>query len=402
MKIKKSKKNRIIFLTSAAAAMAFYVSVSAMQSKIATQEAEIVNFSNDVCSKGFAVRDEEIIDSSEGENPKNMVFNFSNGEKVPKDSIIAGVYGSESEAKTASEFENLKKTIEEIESKPFSYAGTGAKFLNQKVSRAIMRLSSAKTFKERQKAGLELWDSLNKKEIGLGKKDSTESIIKNLKAAQSSLSVPQAVKSVVAPQCGLFINNIDGFEASIPYGEIPENFNLENISSANSERKVLGKIIKNDTWYVLMSIPKDDAEKIKKGVDFNLTVDGKDSVVNIPCEVKSLIRSQNGENFTLMLSCNYLNEHLAAIRKENFRISTGNYYGIKIPSEALHKEGNDFGVYVKRAGYLKFKKIDIDFSGPDFLISKYGPDYYDDENYIQPGDKIVIKGKKLYDGKKVR
>lgn len=402
MKIKKSKRNRIIFLTSAAAVMAFYVSVSAMQSKITTQDAKIVNFSNDVCSKGFAVRDEEIIDFSEGENEKNMVFNFSNGEKAPKGSVIANVYGSESEAKTAYEFENLKKTIEEIESKPFSYAGTGAKFLNQKVSLAIIKLSSARNFKEKQKANLELWDSLNKKEIGLGKKDSTENIIKNLKAAQSSLSVPQALRSVISPECGLFINNIDGFETSIPYGEIPENFDPENIVSESSERKVLGKIIKNDTWYVLLRISKDDAEKIKKGLEFNLTVEGKDNAKNIPCEVKTLNCSNNDENCTLMLSCNYINEDLAAIRKENFRISTGNYYGIKIPIEALHKENSDLGVFVKRAGYLKFKKIDMDFSGPDFLIAKYGPDYYDDENYIQPGDKIVIKGKKLYDGKKVK
>ena len=402
MKIKKSKRNRIIFLTSAAAAMVFYVSVSAMQSKITTQDAKIVNFSNDVCSKGFAVRDEEIIDFSEGENEKNMVFNFSSGEKAPKGSIIANVYGSESETKTAYEFENLKKAIEEIESKPFSYAGTGAKFLNQKVSLAIMKLSSARTFKEKQKASLELWDSLNKKEIGLGRKDSTESIIKNLKAAQSSLSVPTALRSVISPECGLFISSIDGFEASVPYGEIPENFNLENIIAQGSERKVLGKIIKNDTWYVLLRISKDDAEKIKKGLEFNLTVEGKDSAKNIPCEVKSLNCSNNDENCTLMLSCNYMNEDLAAIRKENFRVSTGNYYGIKIPSEALHKENSDFGVFVKRAGYLKFKRIDIDFSGPDFLIAKYGPDYYDNENYIQPGDKIVIKGKKLYNGKKVK
>ena len=402
MKIKKSKRNRIIFLTSAAAAMVFYVSVSAMQSKITTQDAKIVNFSNDVCSKGFAVRDEEIIDFSEGENEKNMVFNFSSGEKAPKGSIIANVYGSESEAKTAYEFENLKKAIEEIESKPFSYAGTGAKFLNQKVSLAIMKLSSARTFKEKQKASLELWDSLNKKEIGLGRKDSAESIIKNLKAAQSSLSVPTALRSVISPECGLFISSFDGFEASVPYGEIPENFNLENIIDQGSKRKVLGKIIKNDTWYVLLRISKDDAEKIKKGLEFNLTVEGKDSAKNIPCEVKSLNCSNNDENCTLMLSCNYMNEDLAAIRKENFRVSTGNYYGIKIPSEALHKENSDLGVFVKRAGYLKFKRIDIDFSGPDFLIAKYGPDYYDNENYIQPGDKIVIKGKKLYNGKKVK
>lgn len=402
MKIKKSKRNRIIFLTSAAAAMAFYVSVSAMQSKITTQDAKIVNFSNDVCSKGFVVRDEEIIDSSEGENTKNMMFNFSNGEKVPKGSVIANIYGSESEAKTAYEFENLKKAIKEIESKPFSYAGTGAKFLNQKVSLAIMELSSAKNFKEKQKASLELWDCLNKKEIGLGKKDSTENVIKNLKAAQSSLSVPQALRSVIAPECGLFINNIDGFEASIHYGEVPESFNPENIIPENNERKVLGKIIKNDTWYVLLRISKDDAEKIKKGLEFNLTVEGNDSAKNIPCEVKSLSCSNNDENCTLMLSCNYMNEDLAAIRKENFKISTGNYYGIEIPSEALHKENDNLGIFIKRAGYLKFKKIDIDFLGSDFLIAKYGPDYYDDENYIQPGDKIVIKGKELYDGKKVK
>ena len=402
MKIKKSKRNRIIFFISAAAAMAFYVSVSAMQSKITTQDAKIVNFSNDVCSKGFAVRNEEIIDFSEGENEKNMVFNFLNGEKAPKGSVIANVYGSESEAKTAYEFENLKKTINEIESKPFSYAGTGAKFLNQKVNLAITKLSSAKTFKEKQKANLELWDCLNKKETGLGRKDSTESIIKSLKASQSSLSVPQALKSVISPECGLFMNSIDGFENSVPYGEIPENFNPENITAESSERKVLGKIIKNDTWYILLRISKDDAEKIKKGSEFSLTIEGKDSAKNIPCEVKSLNCSNNDENCTLMLSCNYINEDLAAIRKENFKISTGNYYGIEIPNEALHKENDDFGVYVKRAGYLKFKKINIDFSGQEFLIAKYGPDYYDDENYIQPGDKIVVNGKKLYNGKKVK
>ncbi len=70
------------------------------------------------------------------------------------------------------------------------------------------------------------------------------------------MSVPQALKSVISPECGLFMNSIDGFENSVPYGEIPENFNPENITAESSERKVLGKIIKNDTWYILLRISK--------------------------------------------------------------------------------------------------------------------------------------------------
>ena len=199
---------------------------------------------------------------------------------------------------------------------------------------------------------------------------------------------------------GRFIRYTDGFEKSFDCNRL---YDLKNPLDAQPEIydfKPLGKIIKSETWYAVFTVSKAEAERIQKASSLNLSLTGVDSI-SLPAKLESV--SLSGNNCTLVLSCDRMNQSIAYLRKETFKIEMGIYPGMKIDKRALHKnvDSDSVGVYVKYGNYLKFKNVDILFADSDFVVCDYGFDHYSDENYLQPGDKVAYMGKNLFEGKHI-
>ena len=409
MKKLKFKKNKIIFLSTIIFVAVFYFSVNRAQNKICTVFAESDTYNETITCNGFAVRDEEII-STKCQNKKNMFFNCKSGDKIPKDSPVVKIYNDPSDVSESYKREYLENKIQSLGNAPYSYLTTGVSEANKKINKAIINMlisNSSLDLKNKERSTCDLWQALNKKACTIGSKDYLKEKIEDLKGKQYSVNVSSEKESILAPHCGKFIDHIDGFENKIPYGEILNVHSIEGISgdNVNLDGSILGKVIKKDTWYAIFTISDEEAIKVKGSTELYFNIEGKDNIENIPCEIKLLRKENDSGKYTFVFSCDYMNDALSKIRKEKFKIITKSISGIKIPQSSVRRKNdkeNELGVFVDRAGYVKFKKINIIFSDSDFVISEYNSDFYNDENYIQPGDKIITSGMNLYEGKKVK
>lgn len=410
MKKLKFKKNKIILLSTIIFVAVFYFTVNMVQNKISTVFAESDTYNETITCSGFAVRDEEII-NTKCQNIKNMFFNCKSGDKIPKGAPIVKIYNDPNEALESYKREYLENKIQILGNSPYSYLTTGIATANKQINKAIVNMlvsNESLNLKSKEQSVCDLWKTLNKKACAVGSKDYLKEKIEDLKGKQYSINAPSEKDSILSPCCGKFIDHIDGFENKIQYNEISNIHGIDNISNSDintADENILGKIIKKDTWYAVFSISDEEARKIKKSTELYFSIEGKDHTENIPCEIKLLRKEDNSDKYTFVFSCDYMNDALSKIRKENFKIITKSVLGIKIPQSSLKKKNNqedELGVFVDRAGYVKFKKINIIFSDSDFVISEYGSDFYNDENYIQPGDKIITSGVNLYEGKKVK
>ena len=144
---------------------------------------------------------------------------------------------------------------------------------------------------------------------------------------------------------------------------------------------------------------------------------------SIPATVISVNQSSKTSNGLLVLKCDYLDGTLSDIRKENIKIRTYTYSGLRVSRSAIHddyvtvqdydengeKVGSPHkektqGVYVVYGKRLAFVPVHIIYSDNDFVICS--DDVNDPElptgETIALHDTVVVRGKELYDGKIVR
>ena len=357
---------------------------------------------------GFIVRDEELVNSNSNLRAENFLFNYSSGDKIPKGAVIATAYNSAQEAKTATKTKKLSEALEKLKTINSYYARCteGINEINKKINQTIQRLvGSDLNLIQKNDLNWELWRLLNKKDVILGKISHSELKLNKLEDELKSSSEPEAALSISSDCSGEFVRYTDGFENLVNYNNLSDMASFESINLISPESfkvRPLGKIVKSPTWHIVFDISDLEAEKIKKAQIINVSIEGVDWVKRVPAQVETLsCQAENTNRFKLVLSCDIMNKNIASLRKEKFKVNTGEYYGIKINKSAVHTKRNSLGVYVKYGKHLKFKNIDIIFADEQFVICGYRPEHYSDENYIQPGDKVVYRGKNLFEGKRV-
>lgn len=408
MKNLKLKNKKNLFILSLILFFILWINIC-IHDRIKTEVAEITDFKDTLYSYGFVVRDEEIISSNELSDDKYISFNNLESEKVSKDSIIAKVYNSYDSSLVPHKIENINNKIDSTKKNDLAsiLQDEGINTLNQKVNKTIEQSIYSKSnneFLNLRNLNQDILYLMSKRSKILGKNNNVLKLINDLENKKNTLYSLQSENAINinSPSSGEFIRYTDGFENSFDYKNLSNvrSLDIENLTPEKFDSKTIGKIIKSETWYVLFNIPESEARKLKEYAEVYLTVDNIDCVQNIPCKIESLKNYDNNKDYILVVSCNIMNENIASLRKENFKICTHNYSGIKIPKNAVHLKNIDtsdmkFGVYIRYGKHLKFKDINIIFANDDFVICEYGTSYYNNESYLQPGDRIVIQGKKL-------
>lgn len=402
----KSKKN--LFILSLILFFILWLNVR-LHDKIKTEVAEITDFKDTLYSYGFVVRDEEVISSQELSDNKYISFSNLENEKIAENSIIAKIYNSYDSSLIPHKIENINNKIDITKKIDLSsiFQEEGVNTLNQKINRTIEQSIWAKTnnnFLDLRNLNQDILYLMSKRSKVLGKNNNILKLINDLENKKNTLYSLQNenVININSPSSGEFIRYTDGFENSFDYKNLSDirNLDIENLTPEKFDSKTIGKIIKSETWYVLFKVSESEAKKLRECDEIYLNADNIDCVQNIPCKIESLKNYDNNKDYILVVSCNIMNENIASLRKENFKICTRSYSGIKINKNAVHLKNTDnsdmkFGVYIRYGKHLKFKDINIIFANDDFVVCEYGTIYYNNENYLQPGDRIVIQGKKL-------
>lgn len=372
-----------------------------------------------ISTTGIVIRNEEVL-SSENYTKKNLKYLLSDGERIQKNGIVAEIYASPKDVNASYRLENLNKELEILErlSSLKNSISKGVNFVNSQINEQIrnLLLSSYDVNPIKEKEYREkITYLLNERQIILGKEVNFDSRINYLKSEKEKIisSISNSTGVVNAPNAGIFMGNIDGYEKIIGENNILDfdfeslDFKTINLNSNKNRKNDIGKIITSEEWYIVCKLDEKEVRKINQDDEAVIDMQLTDGDSGVPCVVKSIKKMKKSNNYIAIFSCNYMNKNIAFLRKENFKIDIKKYKGLKVDRNAVYKygeneNGSTWGVYIKRGNYLKFKKINPIYWGEKEVICSYSLEEAADENYIQVGDLAVKNGKDLYDGKIIK
>lgn len=360
-------------------------------------------------SHGIIFKNEKVLDYCK--NDEIMKNIYKNGSHVAANSEIAKKYYKELDIQNLEKIEKIDEKIESLKETQKSIKNSDKNFndLNSQIYKSYFNFFDALKQNDLQscfKLKNKIIDCLNKKQILVGKVKNFDKTIDNLKEEKKSIaklisSKPQIVKT---PISGYICDKIDGFEEQCSL-EAMDNLTVDeleriydNCNKNKNNFKLGNKIIYNPRVFFKAFLPSDwilDCDVGSKCV-LNMNQTGEE----IDAELVKLNLGKNNKKglATFELSC--MTDKLASLRTTDVEIKFKNYSGLKINKLAIRKnEKNQTGVYVKIGSIIKFKLVNILTENDDFVISKI---HDDDNSYVRELDEVIVKGKDLYDKKRIK
>ncbi len=398
MKDYKVLKFLIIFLI---AVFVIHQLYSTLYKPIGTETAQYVTAVEGIKASGIAIRKEVVVSS---ENTAALHFVTSSGTRVAKNGVIAQIYGSASASATVRRIDELTKKIADIEelSNYNSAQAADLSVANNKVKNALNNfVCSFKSgdFDSSDSMAQQLLSAINRKQMITGEQTDFSATVQNMQAELNNLNgqLPAPSGSITAPESGYFISAVDGYEnafSNIGTESITPEF-LSSVKETDQGENLIGKIVSDEEWYIAAKVSLNDSMKYKQ--DDNVTLSTNlNGVIEFPATVKNINISSAGDDAVIIFACSQLNSDLAAVRKGTFTIITAKHSGLKIPKKALRVVKEQTGVYVVSGVSLKFIPVEVVHTMDDYILCKQEKST---ENVLRLYDRVVVKGKKLYDGK---
>ena len=214
-----------------------------------------------------------------------------------------------------------------------------------------------------------------------------------------------SVDYLMADDTGYYVSSADGYENTLSFSNI-KNLSSDKIKAALSASPAAvpantkGKLIHGYTWYFVGIVNKSDATRLNDGDSVTLRCDNmsRDSI-NASVYYRGPI---NTDETVLILSSKIMDSDIARLRTEDVEIVINETDGIRVNKSAVRVIDGVQGVYVLTGNIVRFKKLDIIYTGEDYVISKMIKEDVYDENkvpYLKIYDAVILEGKDLKDGK---
>lgn len=367
------------------------------------------NFEKKINVCGLIFKDEKILNyCNNGEIIKNI---YKDGSHVAANSEIARKYYREMDIKNLNRIEKIDDKMKSLKEAQRLTRVSNQNFndLNSQIYKNYYDFRCALKNGDSQSCNnfvKEIINYLNRKQLLVGKVDNFENSIENFKKEKISISKlissrPKVIKTSIS---GYISSKIDGFE---------NECSLENMNRLSVEQiqqiydrceknknalKFGNKIIYNPIIFLKAILPNEVIIDCKVGSKCSLNF--QQTGEEIDAELVELNLGKKNKKGLATFRINQMTEKLSYVRNSKVEIKFKNYYGLKIKKIAIRKnEKNQTGVYVKIGSVVRFKLVDILTEGSDFIISKI---HDDDENYVRELDEIIVKGKDLYDRKRIK
>jgi hypothetical protein len=373
---------------------------------IKTESALSYSVDDSVDSKGYIIRDEQLITAN-----INGILDYSeeDGAKVASGSNIAAVYSSEQDVEAESKIRQLNSQIDELQM--FSNSGNSndvdSTMIDRQISQLVYKLAAAKNgqnltdaFKNKN----ELLGLINHKQIIMDKVSNFNDRIKQLTKERDNLSksINKKISAITTPKAGYFVSSVDGYETLLlPKNAFTISVNdinqFDKMKVSNSSKNVIGKVIGNYSWYYVCVLPFSISQKIKIGDSLFLRFSFASSI-NVPVTVTEINKADNGQA-AFIFSGDYMSQELALARTQPVQVIIHSYSGLRVNKNSIRIVNGEKGVYVKNGQRVNFKKINAIYSNDSFSISKP-----DDTNQgtLRLYDEIIVGGGNLYDGKIIK
>ena len=329
-------------------------------------------------------------------------------------------FASETQAQNYQASQELQSKISYLQSlqdqESLSFVNVVA--LNSEISSAIhdyLELIDSNKLSSLEDAVRKVNYKITTKQIATGTQMNFSKLLKKYEKQMSSLDVAsmQALP-VRSPYAGYFVSHVDGFESAFDFSSLASDTvttaQVDELLAGKAENTdgAYGKIIGQHTWYLLCKMPQNRASVVKKGYYVTVSFPEK-GLYDLPMRVQSISNRTDG-NVAVVFKCTLMNEALSALRKEKAEITVKTYEGFRISNDALveNKDGLT-GVYVLSGKRVEFKPIQILYHADNHVIATAAVYYksngeIDEEKtpdlpVLEAYDRVIVKGKNLYDGK---
>lgn len=378
---------------------AFAYSYSPIDTQRLTEETTI---EETIDFKGFALRDEKIIDTSAS---GTVIPLAHDGKRVANGDDIAVVCQNDDQAAAYTKLESLKHELERYKNinDPDGTQELSADKLNTKISDAyddIMDAVTTGAYDELPDALTAYADKCATKQILTDGSIDLSAKLTSLENEIAALTAQNInYSSVKAPKSGYYINTIDGYESALSYKDALSLTSQQIESALNAEPAAvsgnsLGKIVESYKWYIVGETESQNSSYFKNGA--KITVNFPKEGVN---HVTMLVEKADtqGDKMTVVLSCSLMDEAFANMRTEDMQIVTKSHTGYRVPSNVIRfDEDNNTGIYVLRGKIITFIPVEIIYTEDDFAIISSSSS---NGKSVRLYDEVIIKGKDLEDGK---
>ncbi len=378
---------------------AFAYSYSPIDTQRLTEETTI---EETIDFKGFALRDEKIIDTSAS---GTVIPLAHDGKRVANGDNIAVVCQNDDQAAAYTKLESLKHELERYKNinDPDGTQELSADKLNTKISDAyddIMDAVTTGAYDELPDALTAYADKCATKQILTDGSIDLSAKLTSLENEIAALTAQNInYSSVKAPKSGYYINTIDGYESALSYKDALSLTSQQIESALNAEPAAvsgnsLGKIVESYKWYIVGETESQNSSYFKNSA--KITVNFPKEGVN---HVTMLVEKADtqGDKMTVVLSCSLMDETFANMRTEDMQIVTKSHTGYRVPSNVIRfDEDNNTGIYVLRGKIITFIPVEIIYTEDDFAIISSSSS---NGKSVRLYDEVIIKGKDLEDGK---
>ncbi len=390
------------FLCAIALIFVLHQIYSSVYKPITTVSAEYASVIDGLNITGVIIREERIIT-----NGKSGALHFlvSDGSRVSKNGVVADIYSSADTSVTVSRIAQINQRIADIEEMQ-GYNDVQAADLglaNNKVNVALnemIRNSAAGNYSSAEQDTARLLTNINRRQMITGEQTDFSLQLDALRSelANLSASLPTPVGEITADTSGYFVSNVDGFETVLSCKDI-ENITPESIDSLQADDipdGAIGKIVSGYEWYIAAKVSFNESLQYKQGDALTISTTLKSSP-ELSVRVERINVSEDSENAVLIFSCQQMNSELASMRTDSMKIIKNTYKGLKVPKKSLRvNDDGEPGVYVRSGITLKFVKVNVIHQTDDYIICEQQTSV---DDVLRLYDEVVIKGKRLYDGK---
>ena len=374
---------------------------SSLYMPIKTENAVYYTANDGFKVSGQIIRNETLVTSD-----TDGVFHFliSDGIRVSKDGVIANIYTSTDSSIIVSKIDVLKTQIADIED-VLSYNDIEAanlELINSKIAESLGEMifeSANGNYSKNDSLSKNLLSVNNRKQVALGDTTGLSERLETLKNELNSLtnSLSNPISQITAKSSGYFISKTDGYE-NVLKGEDLEKLTPEFMSSVKPEEtgaNVIGKIVPDYEWYIAATVSLNDSLQYKEGQSVKLLTNVK-SATDLTATVKQINISEKAETAVILFACSDMNSELANMRNISITVVNKEYSGLRIPQKALRVVDSQKGVYVKTGMQIKFVPVEIVYRNDDYIICEK---QNENSDCLKLYDKVVVKGRNLYDGK---
>lgn len=348
---------------------------------------------------GILLRGETVID----QQTNGVVrYTLEEGHKFIPDTPIATVYSSQEAAQAAEERDALQRELQTLQgikqsTNPDELAELS--LLNNDVSVTLRQLTadgSLGRVTDMEGSRLDLLEAAGRRQLITGEEGDLDGRIRTL--AQQMPAVEEGTP-IYCNRIGYFSRFVDHCEEEFS-PQLLETLDGDTVQQMLEQEypydtQAFGKCVNSYQWYYVTVIPLEDAEMFQEGADLTITFVGstEDPVSGWVEQVKE---EKEKNQAVLVIGSTDVNGDTVSRRTASVKLGFSDYEGVRFSRQALRIQDGKKGVFVKGNSAVKFKQVDIVYTGKDFYLSKLD---YSSDIYLNIFDVIIVEGNDLYDGK---